>query len=362
MALTVLFAEVPCFYAVVERSRDPSLARRPVIVGGDPRKRGFVQSATPDAQADGVRPDMLVSEAIALCPRARLLRTNMGRYREVSRRMFACMRRSLARLEAYGLSGAYFVVHTDSAALPEIVSDLQERVKVAVGLSLRAGVASGKFLARLAAEEAGPEGLRIVAPGEEAAFLGPLGVERLEGVGKRTAETLEALGAQTIADVVALGRDGLQGALGVHGLRIHALARGHDDTVVRASRPKSISRESTLRGLGEGASGAGSSDIVVLSEILRDLTGELDAELQMEGLAAGKLILKVRFANQERTSRSETFGSPAGSASDLHECALRLLARTEAGSLTVLGLGVQLEKFDPVEDADRQLDLFSSQR
>ena len=136
MALTVLFAEVPCFYAVVERSRNPSLARRPVIVGGDPRKRGLVQAATPDAQADGVRPDMPVSEAIALCPRARLLRTDMARYREVSRRMFACMRRSLASLEAYGLGGAYFGVNTDSATLAEIVSDLQERVKVEVGLSL----------------------------------------------------------------------------------------------------------------------------------------------------------------------------------------------------------------------------------
>ena len=361
MAHTVLFAEVPCFYAVVERSRDASLALRPVIVGGNPRKRGLVQAATLDAQADGVRPDMPVSEAIALCPRARLLRTDMARYREASRRMFACMRRRLTSLEAHGLGGAYFDVSTDAASPAEIASDLKERVKEDVGLSLRAGVASGKFLARLAAAEAGPDGVRIVAPGEEPTFLGPLGVERLEGVGKRTAQTLEALGVRTIAEVVALGRDDLERALGVHGLRLYSLARGRDDTRVRASRPKSISRESTLRGFEAGISGSGSVDMAVFSETLQDLTRALDAELQMQGLAAGKLTLKVRFADQEKTTRSETFGSPCASANELHDCALRLLARTQAGSLPLRGLGVQLGNLAPAEDANRQLDLFSPQ-
>ncbi len=359
MARTVLFAEVPCFYAEVERSRDASLARRPVIVGGDPRKRGLVQAATSDAQDDGVRPDMPVSEAITLCPRARLLRTDMARYREVSRRMFACMRRRLASLEAHGLGGAYFDVTSDGETLAELVSELEERVKVDVGLSLRAGVASGKFLARLAACEAGQSGLCIVPPGKEAAFLGPLGVDRLDGVGRKTAGTLEALGVRTIAEVVDLGRDGLERALGVHGIRLYDLARGRDDTRVRAVSPKSISRESTLR---EGAAGVGSVDIAVFSATLQQLTRALDAELALQGVAAGKLILKVRFSNQEKTTRSETFRSPTASAADLHDCALRLLARTEAGSLPVRGLGVQLGNLAPAEDAHRQLDLFTSHR
>jgi len=362
MARTVLFAEVPCFYAEVERRHDTSLARRPVIVGGDPRKRGLVQAATFDAQDDGVRPDMPVSEAIALCPRARLLRTNMTRYREVSRHLFACMRRRLASLEAHGLGGAYFDVTSDGETLAELVSELEERVKVDVGLSLRAGVASGKFLARLAACEAGQSGLCIVPPGKEAAFLGPLGVDRLDGVGRKTAGTLEALGVRTIAQVVDLGRDELERALGVHGARLYDLARGHDDTRVRAVSPKSISRESTLRALEDDAAGAGSVDITVFSETLQELTRALDAELELQGIAAGQLTSKVRFSNQEKTTRSETFASPTTSATDLHDCALRLLARTEAGSLPVRGLGVQLGNLAPAEDAHRQLDLFPSHR
>ena len=130
----------------------------------------------------------------------------------------------------------------------------------------------------------------------------------------------------------------------------------------RASRPKSISRESTLRGLEEGASRAGTVDIVVCSETLQDLTRSLDVELGLQGLVAGKLILKVRFSNQEKTTRSETFGSPTASAADFHDCALRLLARTEAGSLPVRGLGVQLGNLALAEDAHRQLDLFSTHR
>jgi len=150
--------------------------------------------------------------------------------------------------------------------------------------------------------------------------------------------------------------------LGVHGVRLYDLAIGHDDTPVRAVSPQSISRELTLRGQGEGAAAAGSADIAVFSETLQDLTRALDAELELQGLAAGRLILKVRFSNQEKTTRSETFGSPTASAADLHDCALRLLARTEAGSLPVRGLGVQRGNLEPAEDAHRQLELFSPQR
>ena len=136
MTRTILFAEVPFFYAAIERADDPSLTGRPVIVGGDPRKRGLVQSATPEARAAGVTLDMPMLEALQLCPTARALRTNMARYREVSRRLFACLRRGFGRLEPFGLGAAYFDV-SDATDTPEaIAAPLHERVRQEVGLPL----------------------------------------------------------------------------------------------------------------------------------------------------------------------------------------------------------------------------------
>ncbi|MBW2716277.1 MAG: DNA polymerase IV, partial [Deltaproteobacteria bacterium] len=110
MSRAIMFAEVPCFYAAVERADDPALAKRPIIVGGDPRKRGLVQGASEEALAAGVKLDQPVHEALKLCPEARMARTNMKRYREVSGRLFVCLRRGFGRLEPFGLGAAYLDV------------------------------------------------------------------------------------------------------------------------------------------------------------------------------------------------------------------------------------------------------------
>ncbi len=158
MTRTVLFAEVPCFYAAVERADDPTLVGRPIIVGGDPRKRGLVQGASPEALAAGVTLDQPVLEALKLCPEARAMRTNMRRYREVSRRLQACLRRGFERLESFGLGAAYLDV-TGSRSAPEtIASRLESLVADELGLVLRVGIASGKLQARMAAEESGWSG------------------------------------------------------------------------------------------------------------------------------------------------------------------------------------------------------------
>jgi len=147
----ILFAEVPCFYAAVERADESSLVDRPIIVGGDPRKRGLVQGASEEALAAGVMLDQPVHDALRLCPEARAVRTNMKRYREVSGRLFVCLRRGFDRLEPFGLGAAYLDV-TSSPDLPEeIARRLQGIVADELGLGLRAGIAAGKFHARLAA-------------------------------------------------------------------------------------------------------------------------------------------------------------------------------------------------------------------
>jgi DNA polymerase-4 len=335
----ILYAEVPNFYASIERADHPSLVARAVIVGGDPRKRGLVQSATADAQAAGVRIEMPMIEALQLCPEARAFRTDMGRYREVSRQLYARLRQGFERLEA--------------EAPLQIADRLQEIVRRELGLPLRIGIGSGKVIARLAAEEAGEGGIRRVEAGQERAFLHPLPVTRLEGVGEKTAARLAELGARQIGEIPDVGREPLEQALGNHGLRILAFAEGRDDRRVRATRhPQSVSREATLA--------VESRDASVLTEHLQDLAQQLAGELQLQGLSASRVALKLRFADQGGSTRSTTLVAATAQARDLQEAAFELLGRTEAGVRPVRSLRLQLAGLALQGAADRQLDLFSS--
>jgi nucleotidyltransferase/DNA polymerase involved in DNA repair len=347
---SVLYAEVPSFYATVEISQDPALAGRPVIVGGDPRKRGLVQAASREALEAGVVPEMPMLEALRLCPRARAVRTDMGLYRQVSRRLLACLRQVAGRVEPFGLGAAYLEAGAGGDAPEALAERLAARVRAELSLPLRIGIAGGKLVARLAAEEAG-EGVRRVPPGEEAAFLRPLPVTRLEGVGRKTAAALAELGVQTVGDVVELGRERLEEAFGTHGLRIFALACAEDHAPLRAARhPQSMSRESTLAGEGR--------DRAVLADQLLDLARHLEAELARQALSAGRVALKLRYADHGVHTRSEVVNRPLRGAAEIQRSVLRLLDRTDAGSRPLRGLCIQLGKLAPAAEADRQLDLF----
>jgi len=346
----VLFAEVACFYASVERGADDALRSRPVIVGGDPRKRGMVVGASADALAAGVRLEMPVVEALKLCPDARAVRTDMTRYRDVSRRLFSCMRRGLEGLETFGLSGAYFEPATEALAPDEIAASLRSAVAQELGLPLRVGIASGKLLARLAAEEVGVDGVMHLAPEMEMEFLSALAVTRLEGVGEKTAATLAELGARKIGELQAVGRERLQEALGPHGLRIYAFASGMDDRPVRVVRhAQSLSREASV---GE------SLDLDVLTAHLLDLSVRLAGELQTEGLSALRVAVKIRFSDRATSSRSQTLSATIRSSAEIHAVASRLLARTQAGSRPARGIGITLGRLGQHAESDRQLDLF----
>jgi len=219
-----------------------------------------------------------------------------------------------------------------------------------LGLPLRLGAASGKLLARLAAEESGPSGVRLLAPEDERRFLEPLPVTRLEGVGEKTATALAELGAHRVGELLAIGRDSLQRALGTHGLRIYAYASGLDDRPVRAaSHPATLSREATV---GE------SLDLAVLGAQLLELAQRLESELREQGLCASRVALKVRFLDRASTTRSQTLATPIATAAEIHAAASRLLDRTPVGSRPARGLGISLGRLQPAGEGDAQLDLF----
>jgi nucleotidyltransferase/DNA polymerase involved in DNA repair len=350
----LLYATVPGFYAEVERVANPGLAGRPVIVGGDPRKRGLVQSATPDALERGVVEGMPVREALERCPQGRALRTDMRRYRGVASRLRACFRRLTQRVEPAGLGSAFLETPRPEEAAEELAERLRQNVREELALPLRVGIAPAKFLAKIAAEEAGSRGILRIAAGEVAGFLAPLPVSRLPGVGTKTAAKLAELSVHTAGEVVALGRAALEEQLGNHGLAILGYAQGRDDARLRAApHPRSLSQESTLD--------SDELDLPVIQERIEELARHLEAGLLLERLAAKRVTLKLRYADQEQTTRSRTLVRPVATAQDLAELAAGLLERTQAGIRPVRLVGLGVAALTRSRRDDRQLELFSPQ-
>jgi DNA polymerase-4 len=275
----------------------------------------------------------------------------MRRYREVDRRFAATLRGIVPRVECFGLGAGFADISNASVPGEEIAAAMRHAVRATLSLPLRVGLASGKFLARLAAAEIAEEGAYRIAAGQEDRFLAPLPVARLEGVGRKTAATLAELGAHTIADVVALGRDRLQAALGVHGLRIYELACGRDEEPVQGSRhPKSVSRESRVGGDG--------IDFAALSEQVAGLAHQLEVELARNGVAASRIVVKLRDTSGAVITRTRTLASPVASAAALLKEALALLVLAGMGARPARGLGIQLAELTPGAEGDRQLPLF----
>lgn len=347
----VLFAEVPDFYAEVERRRVPGLMGRPIVVGGDPAKRGKVQSASTEARARGVRPGMPMAEALVACPAAVRLPTDMTRYREAWRELDVCLRRRVDALEPAGLGAVFFEADGLRASPEARAGELVTAVRGELGLPLRVGIAPSKPVARLVAAQIEGAGVRRVCAAGVPGFLAPLPVGVLPRVGRKAEARLAELGASTIGDVVALGAEVLERELGPRAAAILDLARGRDRAPVRAVRhPRSISREETL--------GSGEAGPEALSDCLGRLARSLDRALARHGLRAGRLALRVRFVDQTATTRSATLGEAVDEAERLHEHALALLDRAREAGSDVRGLGLTVAGLEAAGEPDPQLELF----
>lgn len=347
----LLYATVPGFYAEAERAERPALGDRPVLVGGDPRKRGTVQAATPDARSAGVVAGMPMLAALALCPHGRALPTNMRLYREVSKRLFAHFRRETDRVEGAGLDAAYLDLAGSDEPPAEVAARLRRSVVEALHLPLHVGAAPIKFVAKLAAEECGEEGILWIESSGVRSFLDPLQVGRLPGAGPRTVERLEALSVRTVGALAALPRATLEAELGNHGLTLHGFAVGRDVARLRvAPHSRSMSQESTLP--------APELEREVLEHRLAGLAADLERSLALERLAAKRIVLKVRYEDREVTTRSRTVPHPLHRQADLQRTAVELLDRTQVGRRAVGRVGLALSGLVRIPGDDRQLDLF----
>lgn len=359
------YAVIPGFYAAVERLEDPRLRARPVIVGGDPAKRGKVQSVSPEARASGVCIGMAMRDAERLCGDAVLVRTNMKRYREVSNLVQGALREGAQGLEPEGLSGGYFELEgprqTDRAAVQALGEALIAKVHEATGLGLRVGVAPVKFLARLASdpEIVAQEDDALVVPtvvcvaaDEVEGFLAPVSVERLPGVGHKSLRALRDLKIECVRDLRTSDPRRVERALGRHAGRILAYARGEDPSPIRPARhPKSVNLDYTFdRPAGDRTS---------VESQLATLCQDAESRLRHQQLQASRLMLKLRYADADKARTwSRKLVRPVFAAQELFAAGQNLLDRTEVGLRPVQLLGVSAAGLTPRVEEDRQLDLF----
>ncbi|MDN4472341.1 DNA polymerase IV [Demequina zhanjiangensis] len=331
---TVLHADLDAFYASVEQRDDPALRGRPVIVGG-----GVVAAASYEAKARGVRTAMSTQRARALCPEVIVVPPRMEAYSAASRSVFAIFHDTTPYVEGISIDEAFLEVGglRRLAGTPEqIAVRLRERVRAEVGLPISVGVARTKFLAKVASAASKPDGLLVVEPDREEEFLHPLPVERLWGVGAVTAEKLHRNGIRTVGQLAALEAETAERWLGkAAGAHLHALARLRDPRPVEATtRHESIGSQ---RALGNRAySGA------ELSAILTQIIDGLAKRLRDRGSSCSTVVLRLRFGDFTKATRSRTLATPTDRTEVLLAVAQRLLAAVDpdisARGITLIGV------------------------
>jgi DNA polymerase IV len=335
---TILHADLDAFYASVEQRDDPRLRGRPVIVGG-----GVVLAASYEAKAHGVRTAMGGVQARRLCPRVVVVPPRMGVYAKASKAVFEVFRQTTPLVEGLSIDEAFLDVGglwRTSGTPTEIAVRLRREVRERVGLPITVGVARTKFLAKVASGVAKPDGLLMVPPDGELAFLHPLPVERLWGVGPVTAGKLRDLGVTTVGQVARLGEPTLVSMVGqAAGRHLHALAHNRDPRPVDTGRRRrSIGSQ---RALGRSPRSPSPGD---LDAALMALVERVTRRMRDAGRTGRTVVLRLRFDDFSRATRSHTLPWPTShthtilaTARDLLAAAMPMIRRQ---GITLIGIAV----------------------
>jgi DNA polymerase-4 len=348
-ARAIAHVDMDAFYAAIEQRDRPELRGRPVIVGADPRGRGVVSTASYEARVFGVRSAMPISKAARLCPDAAFLPVDMEKYRAVSGQVMAILADFSPVVEPISVDEAFVdltgtePLHGDPVGA---VRRMKERIRATTALTASAGLAANKFVAKVASDLRKPDGLVVVPEGTEAAFLAPLGVERLWGVGKVTGAELAGLGIRTIAQLQRTPVSVLVRRFGEHGAHLAELAHGRDDRAVEPfAPPKSMGAETTFD--------VDVRDRPTLELELRRQSERVARELRAQGFAGACVTLKLRFTPWQTITRSHT-AEPTQDGLEIYRRALTLLAR-ETLDRAVRLVGVSLSRLGPAASGQLQL-------
>ena len=341
---SIALVDLDAFYAAVEVLDRPELAGQPLLIGGSPTGRGVVAAASYEARAFGCHSAMPMAHAVRLCPEAVVLSPRFPAYREHSKRVMAVLARESDLVEQVSIDEAYVDLTRAAASMTEaegLAHRMQGRIRVECGLPSSVGLAPSKLVAKVACESGKPQGFAVVRAGEEAAFLAPLAVERLPGIGPRSAQRLKAQGLHTLGEVAAAPVALLLRTLGPWGAVLQRRAGGEDGSPVSPEREtKSISAEETF-----------AEDVdqrAPLLELLEAMADRLARSLAKQGLAGRTVTLKLRYADFTTLTRSASVHAATASADVIRAQALALLDANWAPGQPVRLIGVGISKLRPV--------------
>jgi len=344
----ILHCDMDSFYASVHIRDDPALAGKPVVIGGSPQRRGVVAAASYEARRFGVFSAMPCAQAYRLCPTALFLKPDFSRYRKESEEIFAIYRSYTPLVQTVSLDEAYLDVTEhlrDFETATALAKDIRRRIREERQLAVSVGVGPNRLVAKIASDYHKPDGLTIVPPEKVQAFLDPLPVRRIQGVGPATERALQELGVETVANLRGLALEVLSSRFGKHGQGLYNFARGHDRRAVHPHRTrKSLGSENTFR-----------HDLRRLDEMygeLDRLAEQVATGLEKRDLTAGTVTLKARYPDFTTVTRSLTLTAGTRDPAVLATAARMLLERTRAEREGVRLLGVsasRLVKGGPVQ-------------
>lgn len=348
----IIHVDMDAFYASVEQRDDPSLQGKPVVVGGKPNSRGVVSAASYEARKFGIHSAMPLPEAFRRCPEAYFLPVMMSKYQEVSLQIRQIFLTYTPIVEPLSLDEAFLDV-TGSTRLfgsaDSIAGIIKQRIKQELRLTASVGLAHNKFLAKIASDLKKPDGFVVVQPDKVQEFLDQLAVERLWGVGEKTAEQLHKLNIKTIKDLRNIEKLYLTKLFGVLGDRLYQLARGIDDRPVESARVvKSIGHETTFA--------QDISDPDELEKALLKLAVDVGWRLRKQSLKGRTITLKIRYADFRTVTRSFTLPQ-ATDIDDVIYQESRSLLRSVLLEQPLRLIGVTVNNL--TDKLERQLSLFS---
>lgn len=345
--LAIGHIDCDAFYASVEKRDRPDLQDQPLIVG-HAGGRGVVTTACYIARTFGVRSAMPMFKAMDLCPNAVVLSPDMAKYKRVSSGIRAIFDAETPSVEPLSLDEAYLDLspgYRQSDGPPAIsLARIAQRVEREIGITVSIGLSCNKFLAKLASELDKPRGFSVIGAGEAKAFLAPLSIRKINGVGAATAARLESKGVMTIGQLQALSEVQLVTQYGKLGRRLAQFAHGQDDRRVTPHRStKSISSETTFRrDTGSAAD---------LCAAARPLGEDVAKHLQRKGLACATVVLKLKTSDFRILTRSQRLSHPTQRADAILEAALHLIAR-QADGRTFRLIGIAASELRPADEAD----------
>jgi DNA polymerase-4 len=339
----IVHLDLDAFFAAVEMRQDPGLAGKAVIVGGRPEERGVVASASYPARAFGIHSAMPTARALALCPEAVVVPVRHGVYRTYSREVMALLNQASPLVEQMSIDEAYLDL---TAQVPtweqavEAARDIQRQVREQVGLSASLGVAANKLVAKVASDHDKPGGLTVVRPGHEAAFLAPLPVRVLWGIGPVTSQKLAAMGITTVGELAQALEEEIRARFGSQGAAMIGHAHGLDSRpVVTEHERKSVSQEHTFnRDLANAEA---------LKRQLWQMSQGVARDLERVEMVAGTVAIKLRYADFTTLTRQTSLAVPTGAEKEIYRAALTLFERTWQRDRPLRLLGVAARQLSP---------------